>query len=38
MINLVLNRDASRSLIWFIKSTMELTKILMQDEETHEAA
>jgi hypothetical protein len=38
MINLILVRDPTRSIIWFIKSTMELTKILMQDEENHEAS
>ncbi len=38
IINLILVRDPTRSLIWFIKSTLELTKILVQDDENHEAS
>ena len=38
MVNLILVRDPTRSIIWFIKSTMELTKMLMQDEENHEGS
>ena len=36
--NLLLVRVPSRSLIWFIKCTLQLTRIMMADDENLEAS